>query len=150
MIAIACDHTGVELKEKIKGLIEEMNLSYKDFGTDSTKSTDYPQWGYKAAKAIVQGECDRGILICGTGVGIGLAANKVDGIRCATCSEPYTAYMAKKHNNCNMISIGARVLGEDLAKMIVKTFLDTEFEGGRHQQRVDQITQIEQGTENFN
>lgn len=149
MIALGCDHTGIELKEKVKELLREMNLDFEDFGAYENVSTDYPVWGYRAAKAVAQGKCDRGILICGTGVGIGLAANKVDGIRCVTCSEPYSALMGRKHNNCNMISIGARVLGVDLALMIIKTFLETDFEGERHQRRVDQIMQIEQGTENF-
>ncbi len=144
MIALACDHTGIDLKEEIKGLLEEMDLSYEDFGAFEKISTDYPQWGYKAAQAVAQGQCKRGILICGTGVGIGLAANKVEGIRCVTCSDPYSARMGRLHNNCNMISIGARVLGIDLAKMIIRTFLETEFEGGRHQRRVDQLTQIEE------
>lgn len=147
MIAIACDHAGLELKEEIKAFLEEMNLSYEDFGTYTKESTDYPRWGFKAAKAVAEGKCEKGILICGTGVGIGLAANKVSGIRCVTCSEPYSALMARNHNNCNMISIGARVVGVDLAKMIIKTFLEAAFEGDRHQRRVDLIMKIEQGAD---
>ncbi|NLB91728.1 MAG: ribose 5-phosphate isomerase B [Clostridiales bacterium] len=146
MIAIACDHTGIVLKNQIKQLLEKKGLAYKDFGTDSEQSTDYPKWGYKAAVAVAKGECQRGILICGTGIGIGLAANKVKGIRCANCSDPYSAMMASQHNNCNMISLGARVIGSDLAQMVVETFLDTPFEGGRHQRRVDMIMEIENGS----
>lgn len=145
MIALGCDHSALKMKNEIMHLLDEMGLAYKDFGTYDTASCDYPLYGYKAACAVACGECDRGILICGTGVGIGLAANKVKGIRCVTCSEPYSAQMARKHNNANMISFGARLIGPEMAKMIVKEFLLTEFEGGRHERRVDLLTRIEQG-----
>ena len=145
MIALACDHTGLELKKEIKGLLDEMGLEYKDFGTDSTESCDYPVYGSRAARAVVSGECDRGILICGTGVGIGIAASKVKGTRVCTCSDVYTATMSKRHNNSNILTFGARVIGVDLAKMIARAWLEEPFEGGRHQRRIDLITAIENG-----
>ena len=110
-----------------------------DFGTDSTKSCHYPIYGARAAKAVVSGECDRGIVICGTGIGMSIAVNKVKGIRCALCSDPYSAKMTRAHNDSNMLAIGARVIGVELAKTIVEVWLDTSFEGGRHQKRIDMI-----------
>ena len=145
MIALACDHSALDMKKEIIGLLEEMGLEYKDFGTYDTASCDYPAYGYRAAKAVASGECDRGIVICGTGVGISLAANKVKGIRCVVCSEPYSAQMSRMHNNANMLAFGARVIGPELAKMITRVWLETPFEGGRHQRRVDLITEIEEG-----
>jgi len=145
MIALGCDHSALEMKAEVKKLLDEMGLAYKDFGTYDTASCDYPVYGYKAACAVARGECDKGILICGTGVGIGLAANKVKGIRCVTCSEPYSAMMARKHNNANMISFGARVIGPEMARMIVTAFLTNEFEGDRHERRVGLLTKIENG-----
>jgi ribose 5-phosphate isomerase B len=142
MIAIANDHTALELKKEIIALLNEMGLEFKDFGTNVSESCHYPIFGARAAHAVASGECERGILICGTGLGIGITANKVNGIRCCICSEPYTAQMSRLHNDANMISIGARVVGPDLARMIVKTFLVTEFEGGRHQTRVNMINAI--------
>ena len=145
MIAIACDHVGFEIKGKIISLLEELGYEVKDFGTNSNVSCDYPAYGYQAACAVASGECERGILICGTGVGISLSANKVNGIRCVVCSEPYSAVLSRNHNNSNMLAFGARVIGLDLAKMIVVSWLNAEFEGGRHQRRVDQLTKIENG-----
>jgi ribose 5-phosphate isomerase B len=145
MIAIASDHAGYALKNEIKGLLDGMNLPYKDFGTNSIVSCDYAVYAYPAAMAVASGECDRGILICGTGIGISLAANKVRGIRCATCSDCFSAEMARAHNDCNMLALGARVVGSGLALKIVKTFLDAKFEGGRHARRVEQIMNIEKG-----
>ena len=145
MIAIACDHSALEMKETIKKMLDEMGLAYKDFGTNSEESCHYPIFGARAAKAVASGECERGILICGTGIGISLAANKVKGIRCVACSEPYSARLSRAHNNANMLSIGARVIGPEMAKMIVGEFLNTAFEGGRHQLRVDMITALENG-----
>lgn len=145
MIAIANDHTALELKKELIKLLDEMHLSYKDFGTYDDISSDYPFFGEIAARAVASGECDRGIVLCGTGLGIGLACNKVRGIRCAICSEPYTAKMSRLHNDCNMLAVGARVVGPELAKMIFQTFLTTAFEGGRHQRRVDMIMAIEDG-----
>ena len=144
MIAIGCDHGGYELKKEIEAYLDSRGLEYRDYGCDSTDSVDYPIYARKVAHAIVKGECERGILICGTGLGISLAANKVKGIRAAVCSEPFTAKMARVHNNCNILAFGARVVGAELAKMIVETWLDAEFEGGRHQRRVDLITAIEE------
>ncbi len=143
MIAIACDHSALALKEEIKQLLDSRGLSYKDFGTNSADSCHYPIFGARAARAVASGECDRGIVICGTGIGMSLVANKVNGIRCALCSDPYSAKMTRAHNDANMIALGARVIGVELAKMIVEAWLDTPFEGGRHQARVDMISAIE-------
>ncbi len=148
MIALACDHTGVALKNELKKMLDEMGLDWKDFGNNETASgDDYPVFGYRAARAVADGECDRGILICGTGIGIGIAAGKVKGIRVCTCSDVYSAEMSKRHNNSNILTMGARVVGTDLAKMIAKHWLTAEFEGGRHQRRIDMITAIENGGE---
>ena len=143
MIALGSDHAGRGLKEEIKKLLDERGLEYTDFGTDTDDSCDYPVYGYAAASAVASGKCDRGLLFCGTGVGISLAANKVKGIRCVVCSEPYSAKMSRLHNNSNMLALGSRVVGTELARMIVETWLDTDFEGGRHQRRVDMITALE-------
>ncbi len=145
MIALACDHTGLELKAEIAGLLDSMQLEWKDFGTNEAVSCDYPVYGYRAAKAVADGECDRVILICGTGVGIGIAASKVKGTRVCTCSDVYSAELSKRHNNSNVLTLGARVVGVDLAKMIVTHWLTAPFEGGRHQRRIDMITAIENG-----
>ena len=147
MIAIACDHSALEMKETIKKLLDDMGLAYKDFGTNSEESCHYPIFGARAAKAVASGECERGILICGTGIGMSLAANKMKGIRCVACSEPYSARLSRAHNNANMLAIGARVIGPEMAKMIVGEFLNTAFEGGRHQVRVDMLTALENGEE---
>ena len=143
MIAVASDHAGLPLKREIIALLEERGLEYKDFGTFTEASCDYPDFGETAARAVASGECEKGLLFCGTGIGISLAANKVRGIRCAVCSEPYSAQMSRQHNNANMLALGARVVGGDLARMIVETWLDTPFEGGRHQRRVDKIMAVE-------
>ena len=143
MISIASDHGGYRLKEHIKAYLTAKGLSVLDCGCDSEESCDYPIYGEIVARAVASGEVEQGILICGTGLGISLAANKVKGIRAAVCSEPFTAKMARAHNNCNILAFGARVVGAELAKMIVDTWLDTEFEGGRHQRRVDLIMEIE-------
>ena len=147
MIALACDHTGIELKEQIKKLLDGMNLDWKDFGTNEAGAgdDDYPIVGYRAATAVASGECDRGIFICGTGIGIGIAAGKVKGIRVCTCSDVYSAELSKRHNNSNVLTMGARVVGSELAKMIATHWLTAEFEGGRHQRRIDMIAAIENG-----
>ena len=145
MIAIACDHAALELKEEIKKLLDARGLTYRDFGTDTADSCHYPIYGARAARAVAGGECDRGIVICGTGIGMSLVANKVKGIRCALCSDPYSAKMTRAHNDANMLALGARVIGVELAKMIVEAWLDTPFEGGRHQTRVDMIAAVEAG-----
>ncbi len=147
MIALACDHSALELKEEIKALLDQRGLEYTDFGTDSTESCHYPIFGARAAKAVASGACDRGILICGTGIGMSLVANKIKGIRCALCSDTYSARMTRAHNNSNMLAMGARTLGVEVAKEITAVWLDTPFEGGRHQTRIDMITALENGEE---
>ena len=147
MIARACDHSGIEMKQMIMNLLDEMGLEWKDFGTNEAVSCDYPIYGYRAAKAVASGECDRGILICGTGVGIGIAASKVKGVRVCTCSDVYSAELSKRHNNSQILTLGARVVGLDLARMIATHWLTAEFEGGRHQRRIDMIAAIENGEE---
>mgnify|MGYP000646432611 CR=1 FL=1 len=143
-IGIGNDHVAVEYKEAITAYIQEKyGYEVVNFGTDSTERFDYPIAGEAVADAVMSGEVDRGIVICGTGVGISLAANKVRGIRCCTCSEPYSARLSREHNNTNMLAFGARVVGIELAKMIVDAWLTGEFEGGRHQRRIDMIRQIE-------
>ncbi len=143
MIAIACDHSALAMKAEVIELLKSRGLEYKDFGTYTEESCHYPIFGYRAAKAVASGECDRGIVICGTGIGISLAANKVKGIRCALCGDAYSAKMTRAHNDANMLALGARVTGIEVAKTIVEAWLDTPFEGGRHQTRVDMITAIE-------
>ena len=143
MYAIGNDHSAVELKEIIKKHLEERGIEVLDFGTNSTKSCNYAEYGEKVARAVASGECEAGILICGTGVGISIAANKVNGIRACCCSEPFSAKLSKQHNNSNILCFGARVVGSELAKMIVDEWLDAEFEGGRHQKRIDYFTKIE-------
>lgn len=142
-IGLGSDHGGFELKEKVKKHLEEKSIEVVDYGTYSKDSVDYPEYGEKTARGVMAKECDRAIVFCGTGIGISLAANKVDGIRCALCGDTYSAKMAMQHNNSNMLSIGARVIGEDLALEIVDTWLSSEFEGGRHERRVEKIMKIE-------
>ncbi|PWM70677.1 MAG: ribose 5-phosphate isomerase B [Bacillota bacterium] len=142
-IAIACDHGGYELKEELKKHLSKRNTEYVDFGTDGTQSVDYPDYAEKAAGAVLSGECDFGIVICGTGIGISIAANKIAGIRCAHCHDVYSARMTRAHNDANMLAFGARVIGAGLMCEIVDAFLGGSFEGGRHQRRVDKITAIE-------
>ena len=143
-IVIGNDHAAVTMKEDISAYLEEKGYEIINVGTDTSESVDYPVYGEKVARMVASGEADLGIAICGTGLGISLAANKVKGIRACVCSEPYTARMSRMHNNCNVLCFGARVVGLDLAKMIVDTWLSTEFEGGRHQRRVDMIMAIEE------
>ena len=143
-LAIGCDHGGFELKEAVRAYLEERQIPYEDFGAYSTDSVDYAPIAAKAARYVASGQADGGILICGTGVGISLAANKVKGIRCCVCSEPYSAKLSKQHNNSNIIAFGARVIGIEMAKMIVDEWLNAEFMGGRHQTRVDMIMEIEE------
>ena len=146
-IGIGNDHSALELKAEIIELLKEKGHEVVDYGTHSPESCDYPVYGEKVGRAVASGEVERGILICGTGLGISLAANKVKGVRAAVCSEPFTAKMSRAHNNCNILAFGARVVGAELAKMIVETWLDTEFEGGRHQRRVDMLMDIENRNE---
>jgi ribose 5-phosphate isomerase B len=142
-IGIANDHSALEMKKEIIAYLESKGHEIIDYGTNSTESTDYPIWGEKVANAVASGEVEKGIAICGTGLGISLACNKVNGIRACVCSEPYTAKYSRLHNNCNIICFGARVIGIEMAKMIVDEFFETEFEGGRHERRVNMITDIE-------
>lgn len=138
-LVLASDHGGYELKEEIKKHLQENGYDFEDIGTHSTESVDYPEYGRAAAEMIAQGKADKGILCCGTGIGISLAANKVKGIRCANVSDTFSAKMSRAHNNANMLSLGGRVVGVGLALEIVDAWLNTEFEGGRHQRRVDKI-----------
>lgn len=142
-IAIGNDHTAIEMKEAVKAHLEQRGFEVLDLGTNSGESCDYPVYGEKVARAVVSGEADLGIAICGTGVGISLAANKVKGIRACVCSEPYTAKLSRMHNNSNVLAFGSRVIGDEMAKMIADTWLDAEYEGGRHQRRVDMVMEIE-------
>lgn len=143
-IGIGNDHTAVEMKNVIKEHLEEQGYEVVDFGTNSTDRFDYPISGYKVGKAVAGGEVDLGVLICGTGVGISLAANKVRGVRACVCSEPYSAKLSRMHNNTNIIAFGARVVGPEMAKMIVDEWLGAEFEGGRHERRVNMLSEIEE------
>ena len=131
MIALGSDHAGLPLKKEIMALLDEMQLPYHDYGTYTADSCDYAVFAQRAAKAVVGGECERGILCCGTGIGISIAANKVKGIRCCACSDCYSAKMSRAHNDANMLALGARVVGTELGRMIAQTFLTSEFEGGR-------------------
>ena len=144
-IAMGSDHGGFDLKEQIKAWLQENGHEVVDFGCHSKESCDYPDFGAAAARAVASGQCERGIVICTTGIGISITANKVKGIRCALCSEPWSAEMTRRHNNANMLAMGAGAVGPLLARRIVETFLTTEFEGGRHQRRVDKITAVENG-----
>ncbi len=139
LIAIGCDHVGFELKTHVIDHLQKKGHSVKDFGTYSTERTDYPIFGKAVAEAVTNGDCEKGILICGTGVGISIAANKVKGIRAVVCSEPYSALLSRQHNDTNILAFGSRVVGRDLALMIVDAWLGGEFEGGRHQKRVESI-----------
>ena len=142
-IGIGNDHSAVEMKREVMKFLQDLGYEVVNYGTDSTESCNYPVYGEKVARAVVAKEVDLGIVICGTGVGISLAANKVKGIRAVVCSEPYSARLSRQHNNTNILAFGARVVGIELAKMIIEEWLNAEFEGGRHQRRVDMIMDIE-------
>lgn len=142
-IALGCDHGGYRLMQEVKRRLSELGHPYEDFGTFSEDSCDYPVYAEKAAHAVASGECYLGILICGTGVGISISANKIRGIRAALCSDCYTAEMSRRHNDSNVLAMGARVIGPGLALKIVETFLTIGFDGGRHKRRVDLITDLE-------
>ncbi|HDS8142264.1 bifunctional allose-6-phosphate isomerase/ribose-5-phosphate isomerase RpiB [Klebsiella michiganensis] len=143
-IAFGCDHVGIILKDDILAHLRQRGIDVVDKGAWSTERTDYPRYASAVAQAVSAGEVDGGILICGTGVGISIAANKHPGIRAVVCSEPYSAQLSRQHNDTNILAFGARVIGLELAKMIVDAWLAAEFEGGRHQGRVDAIGAIEQ------
>lgn len=143
-LAIGNDHVAVEMKNEVKAYLEQKGIEVIDVGTNSPERFNYPISGYRVAKLVAAGEVDGGVLICGTGVGISLAANKVHGIRACVCSEPYSAKLSKQHNNTNIIAFGARVIGIETAKMIVDEWLNASYEGGRHQVRVEMIAEIEE------
>lgn len=145
-IALAADHGGYELKEKVKVHLQQKGIELLDLGCNIGDSVDYPNYGKACGEAVMNGEADSGIVICGTGIGISIAANKVKGIRCALCTSLFMAEMARKHNNANVLALGGRVLAPELALDIVDVFLTTEFEGGRHQRRVELLHGIENGT----
>ena len=142
-IAIGSDHVGYPLKEEIKSYLVELGCTYQDCGPHSVERTDYPLFARDVTTAISSGQAELGILICGTGVGMSITANKVKGIRAVVCSEPYSAMLSRQHNNTNVLALGSRVIGPELARMIVKAWLEAEFEGGRHASRVEMISQIE-------
>ena len=146
-IGIGNDHSAVEMKKEVMKFLQDLGYEVINYGTDSTESCDYPVYGEKVGRAVVAKEVDLGILICGTGVGISLAANKVKGVRAVVCSEPYSSRLSRQHNNTNILAFGARVVGIELAKMIIEEWLNAEFEGGRHQRRVDMIMDIEKRDE---
>ena len=145
MYAIGSDHGGYALKQEIMKHLSERGIAYRDYGTYSEESCDYPDYGEAVGRAVASGECERGIVVCGTGIGISIAANKVRGVRCALCGDCFSAQMAREHNDANVLALGARVLGAGLALKIVDTFLDSAFAGGRHERRVAKLMAIEGG-----
>ncbi len=148
MIALACDHSALDMKQMVKDLLDERGLAYRDFGTDTADSCDYPVYASRAARAVASGECDRGIVICGTGIGVSMAANKVKGVRCALCGDSYSARLTRLHNDSNVLALGARVTGMELAHAIAETWLTTPFSGEeRHRRRIALLTDIENGKE---
>ncbi len=146
-IAIGSDHAGFWLKEALKEFLKNSEYEVKDFGTDSLESVDYPDFAFAIGRAVSDGQFDFGVLICGTGVGMSIAANKVKGIRAALCNDLYTARMSREHNDANILCMGGRVLGEDIAKEILKTFLTTGYSNGRHNRRVKKISNYEKNTD---
>lgn len=145
MIALGCDHGGFELKEAIRRHLEDNQVEYRDFGIYENKSVDYPEIANMVSHAVADGQCGLGILCCGTGIGMSIAANKVDGVRAACCSDYFSAKYTRLHNDANVLCLGGRVLGEGLALELVDVFLNTKFEGGRHQKRIEMLAQIEKG-----
>lgn len=145
-IAIGNDHAAVALKNEIAQHLRDLGHEVVNFGTDTNDSVDYPVYGFKVANAVASGECELGVAICGTGIGISMAANKVKGIRAALCTNEFCAEMTRRHNNANILCMGGKVIDKETAVKLVDIFLHTEFEGGRHQRRIDQIAQIEEGT----
>ncbi len=142
-VAVGCDHGGFVLKDAVISTLEKLGAQVVDMGTYSTESVDYPVYGKKVADAVANGECDLGVVMCGTGIGISIAANKVKGIRAAVVTDEFMAEMTRRHNNANIIALGGRVITPEKAKSLVKAWYTAEFEGGRHQKRIDMITQIE-------
>ena len=143
MIALGCDHGGLALKRHVMEYLDAHGLAYHDFGCYTNESCDYPDFGEAAARAVAAGTCERGIVICTTGIGVSMAANKVHGVRCALCGDPWSAEMTRRHNDANVLALGAGVVGPLLARQIVTAFLTHDFEGGRHQRRVDKVMAIE-------
>lgn len=143
-VAIASDHGGNQLREEIKNLLDELEISYEDFGCDCSTSVDYPDYALPVAKKVASGEFDRGILICGTGIGMSISANKVKGIRCALVHDVFTARVTREHNDSNVLAMGERVIGPGLAREIAKAWLTSDFEGGRHANRIGKITEYEE------
>lgn len=142
-VAVGCDHGGFVLKDAVISTLEELGAQVVDFGTYSTESVDYPVYGKKVADAVASGECDLGVVMCGTGIGISIAANKVKGIRAAVVTNEFMAEMTRRHNNANVIALGGRVITPEEAKVLVKAWYTAQFDGGRHQKRIDMITEIE-------
>ena len=143
MISIASDHGGYCLKEHIKAYLTAKGINVQDCGCDSQESCDYPIFAKAAAEAVADGRCEKGIVICTTGIGVSITANKVNGIRCALCSDPFCAEMTRRHNDANMLAMGAGIIGPNMAERIVDVFLDTQFEGGRHARRVGLVMDVE-------
>jgi ribose 5-phosphate isomerase B len=139
LIALASDHAGYEYKEKIKTILDELHLTYKDFGTHSSESCDYPDFASAAAKAVGAGECERGIMVCGSGIGVDIVANKIDNVRSALCANVEMAELSRRHNNANVLSIGERLTDWETTERIIRKWLSTPFEGGRHERRVNKI-----------
>lgn len=142
-VIISGDHAGMTLRNEVKSVLEELGYEYEDIGADCTCSVDYPDYAFPAAERVANGEFDRGIVICGTGIGVSIAANKVKGIRCALVHDVYSAKATRQHNDSNMLAMGERVIGPSLAREIVKTWLTTEFEGDRHERRINKISEYE-------
>ena len=142
-IALGCDHGGYELKQHIIKVLEKLGHEYEDFGCYNLDSCDYPDFGAAAARAVAEGKCDKGIVICTTGIGISIAANKVKGIRCALCGDSYSAEMTRRHNDANVLAMGAGIIGPNMAKKITEVFLTTAFEDGRHARRVGLLDNIQ-------
>jgi ribose 5-phosphate isomerase B len=142
-ISMGCDHGAYALKEHLKAVLTAAGHQVVDCGTDSAESCDYPVFAKAAAQLVADGQCDRGIVLCTTGIGVSMTANKVKGVRCALCSEPLSAEMTRRHNDANVLALGAGMVGQNLAQRIVEVFLSTEFEGGRHQRRVDLMMELD-------
>ena len=143
-IAIASDHGGIHIRREIINLLEEMGIEYRDFGCPDETSVDYPDYAFEVAESVARGEFDRGILICGTGIGMCIAANKVKGIRCSLCHDVYSARLTREHNDANVLAMGERVIGPGLARDIAKVWLTTEFSGGRHARRIQKVKDYEE------
>lgn len=144
IVGIGCDHAGLEMKEEILNLLENLHIPFKDYGTFSTEAVDYPDFGLKVSEAVSKGKVDRGLLICGTGIGMSIVANKFKGVRAALCHEPYSAKMSRLHNDANILVLGGRIIGKALAREIAMVWFTTDFEGGRHQRRLEKIKEIEE------